>query len=67
MAERVIGESEVQPLDLEAIEARVAAAINTMDFDAAWAATKRDYGEDALEQVRMGWDLAIEEIKRRVE
>ncbi|WP_029418081.1 hypothetical protein [Brevundimonas bacteroides] len=27
-------------------------------FDIAWAATGRQYGPDALENVRLGWDLA---------
>lgn len=31
-------------------------------FAAAWKATGRRYGRDALEQVRMGWDLRDTEV-----
>lgn len=39
-------------------------------FDRAWAVKEAqgyDYGEDALEQVRLGWEMALEAAAQHLE
>jgi hypothetical protein len=40
---------------------------NMKSFEEVWAKTGYNYGENALENVKLGWELAIKEVANHLE